>query len=138
MTKPLLAAISGVAFGLVLAVSGYHVYSHLGCSRPAQPKWVPIVRTHSVPVRPCQAVESPQIVIVQYEAPAVDVPVDINAQADRYLAEARRLAKSDPNEARQLCRKTMQLFHNNPRNLRVRSAFKLLNSIPSRDVDDDF
>jgi hypothetical protein len=134
MTKPILAAVSGVAFGLVLAVSSYHFYLHMGCSRFAPPAVsTSVVHVRSVPVRPCQAVESPQLVIVNVEMPAVDV----DTQAERNLAEARRLAKSDPQEARELCRKTMQLYHNNPRNLRVRSAFKLLNSIPNRD-DSDF
>lgn len=139
MNKPLFAAMSGVAFGLVLAVSGYHVYSHLGCHRTDPPTFVRIER---VAPRPCArfAMERP-VVVVEVDPPTettqpVLTPAQTDAQADRYLAQARALAHSDPREARALLRKTMQLYQNNPRNMRVRTAFRLLTRIADHDDDE--
>jgi hypothetical protein len=137
MNKTLFAAMSGVAFGLVLAVSGYHVASHLGCQRTEAPTFVRIER---VAPRPCARFSTPPIVMVQDDPPIATPttsPVDIDATADRYLLQAQALASSDPKEARTLCRKTMQLYHNNPRNVRVRLAFRLMNRIVDRHDEDD-
>lgn len=136
MNKPILAAMSGVAFGLVLAVSGYHVYSHMGCERTEQPTFVRIERAAP---RPCARMTTPPVVIEidpPEETPApVLTAAQTDAQADRYMAQARALAHSDPNLARAILRKTMQLYQNNPRNVRVRAAFRLLNRIPHSDDD---
>lgn len=128
---------SGVAFGLVLAVSGFHVYSHMGCKRSEQPTFVRIER--AVP-RPCTRMNSGPIIVEvdpPSETPApVLTPAQTDAQADRYMAQARALAHSDPNEARALLRKTMQLYQNNPRNTRVRVAFRMLTRIPHHDDEE--
>ncbi len=128
---------SGMAFGLVLGVSGYHFYSHMSCGHATPPQ---VVRVVQAPAQPCPAVApaapaAPQLVNVP-ETPPPAQPAsaaEVDAQADQNLALAKSLATTDPRKARDLCRKTMQLYNNNPRNERVRTAFKLLNTIRGAD-----
>jgi hypothetical protein len=134
MTRTLLAAISGVAFGVFLGVGGHH-FATSTCSHHSTTSQVVLLAPP--PVHRC--VETTTIIIDSSQsAPDVtEAVVDVNTQADRNLAQARALASKDPQKASQLCRETMQLFHNNPRNMRVRSAFRLLNHIKSTADDDE-
>lgn len=119
-------------FGVVLAVSVYHFQSHVGCRRPEPAR---VVRVAPQAVHPCPAMaDRPVNRIVVAEAPPSSEAIDM--QADVNLQLARAFATKDPKRARALCRETMQLYHNSPRNARVRVAFKLLNTIPQPDEDD--
>lgn len=64
-------------------------------------------------------------------------PPNKDAQADKFIAEAKLLAVSNPTQSRNLCRQTMQLYGNSPKNPKVRAAYYLLNSIKGG-KDDDF
>ena len=62
-----------------------------------------------------------------------------DAQAEQLLAQAKALSSRNPTQARNLCRKVMQLYGNSPKNPKVQEAYRLLNSIKGgRDDDDDF
>jgi hypothetical protein len=135
MTRTLFAAMSGVAFGLVLGVSVYHFYGQLrGDSAPPQV-------VHIVQAPPAYAVIGYVTVASPASEPADETrpltAAEIDAQADSGLAQARALAKKDPAKARALCRQVMQLYHNDPKNCRVRTAFKLLNTIRIPDDGDE-
>lgn len=69
-------------------------------------------------------------------APAGDPAKD--AQADQLLAQARQMMGKNPTQAKVNCRKVMQLYGNNPKAPKVQEAFKLYNSIKTKDDDDDF
>jgi hypothetical protein len=69
-------------------------------------------------------------------APAADPAKD--GQADQLLAQARSMMAKNPTQAKVNCRKVMQLYGNNPKNPKVQEAFKLYNSIKTKDDDDDF
>jgi hypothetical protein len=68
--------------------------------------------------------------------PAADPAKD--GQADQLLAQARSMMAKNPTQAKVNCRKVMQLYGNNPKNPKVQEAFKLYNSIKTKDDDDDF
>lgn len=121
MNKTLFAAMSGVAFGLVLGASGHHLYSQLGCHRGPAPTVV--------------VVERPPVAVSSQDTPLPTL-AEVDAQAEKNLAQARSLARTEPRQARQLCRQTMLLYNNNPQNARIRAAFKLLNSIRPGDEGD--
>jgi len=62
-----------------------------------------------------------------------------DGQADQLLVQAKGLATKNPTQARNLCRKVMQLYGNSPKNPKVQEAYRLLNSIKGgKDDDDDF
>ena len=131
---------SGLAFGLVLGVSGsYHLSASRGCATVKSVQFVrPRVRPAppAMAIPPCQmAAPAGGMMLVEF-GPNVDPP-SIDTQADQMLAQARALAHSNPQEARQLCRQAMKLYNNNPRNARVRTAFRLLNTIAQHDDDDE-
>jgi hypothetical protein len=62
-----------------------------------------------------------------------------DGQADQLLSQARSMVSRNPTQARNLCRKVMQLYGNSPKNPKVQEAYKLLSSIKGgKDDDDDF
>jgi tetratricopeptide (TPR) repeat protein len=62
-----------------------------------------------------------------------------DGQADQLLSQAKGLVTKNPAQARNLCRKVMQLYGNSPKNPKVQEAYRLLNSIKGgKDDDDDF
>ena len=62
-----------------------------------------------------------------------------DAQADQLLAQAKGMVAKNPAQARNNCRKVMQMFGNNPSHPKVKAAYTLLQSIKGgKDDDDDF
>lgn len=151
MTKTLLAAIGGLTFGLVLATSVYNFRSHACCRRTTSVQAVRITMppppAPSVP--PCRRASAVHVItitdnddlpILSFDKMPADQRKDFDVLADKTLAQARAVAKKNPRQARDLCRKVMKLYDNNPRVDRVHIAFKLMNTIISTygiDEDDD-
>ena len=137
MNKVLFAAVSGVAFGLVLGVNGHIFYTHMGCHHRSAPS---AESAETPPAPRCAATASLEVAsasIANVHTSVSTNSVDVDTQADQNLAQAKKLANKDPQRAGQLCRDTMLLYNNNPKNERVRAAFKLLNSIKSSESSED-
>jgi hypothetical protein len=134
MNKTLIAAMSGTAFGLLLGANLYQFCTHV--CRHQGPRIVQVVQAPApaLPSASPEAVAGPGSMNFQRNTPAASIEVDL--EADQNLALARELASSDPNRAKRLCRKTMQLYNNCPHNARVVAAFKLFNTIQSQRSDE--